>query len=161
MILRFIRVLFTADVMGFLLVLAALAVLTSGIAASVPGTVNTQYFYLICLAATGVGFGVSKTQRNGIQASAGIAALGFLLIWILGARLTQPLLNLLSAIFSTLISLQPNTQIDTSAIQDAWLVIVNASATLMERLRSWLAGFNENITVNDPLIRSLFWILTH
>lgn len=161
MILRFVRLLFTADVMGILLVLSALAVLTSGIAASVPGTLNTQYFFLICLAATAIGFGGSKTQRNGIQASAGIAALGFLLIWIVGARLTQPLLNLLTAIFSTLSTWRPNVQIDITSIQAAWQVIVDASTVLMVRLQTWLAGFDENISVNDSLIRSLFWILIH
>ncbi|MEN9563606.1 MAG: hypothetical protein RIR73_1850 [Chloroflexota bacterium] len=161
MIVRLVRLLFTADVMGILLILSALAVLTSGVAASVPGALNTQYFFLICLAAAVAGFGGSKTRRNGTQASAGIAALGFLLIWIVGARLTQPLLNLLTAIFSTLNTWRPNAQIDMAGIQAAWQVIADASAVLVVRLQTWLVGFNENISVNDPLIRSLFWILVH
>ena len=59
---RFIRQLFTADALGIIFVIAALQIVPIGIAASVPGTVNTQYFFLICLVAAGIGFSWSKTQ---------------------------------------------------------------------------------------------------
>lgn len=165
MILRLMRPLFTADAVGILLVAAALGVLPSGIAASVPDIIDTQRLFLICLAAAAVGLGWSKTQRNGIQASAGIAALGLLFIWILGARLTQPLLDLFAASFSTLKQILPairsDSPIDTSAIQEAWAVIAAASAVLWARLQSWLGSFNTSTAVNDTLIRSLFWVLIH
>lgn len=161
---RFIRQLFTADALGIIFVIAALQIVPIGIAASVPGTVNTQYFFLICLAAAGIGFSGSKTQRNGIQASAGIAALGILFVWILGARLTQPLLNLVSASFTTLMqiipALQTNIPLDTSSIQSAWAVIESASTALWLRLQTWLTGFSSG-SVNDALIRNLIWILLH
>lgn len=159
MMQRLARQLFTADALGILFVIAALQILPFGIAASV--SVNIQYFSLICLVAAGIGYGWSKTQRNGIQASAEIAALGILFVWILGARLTQPLLNLVSASFTTLMQFfQTNLPLDTSSIQSAWAVIASASLALWLRVQTWLTGFASG-SVNDALIRNLVWILLH
>lgn len=161
---RFARQLFNADMLGGIIVIAALQIIPRGIAASVPNTVNTQYFFLIGLIAAGIGFSLSATRRNGIQASAGIAALGILLVWITGARLTQPLFDLASAAFTTLKqiipAIQTNTSLDTTSIQSAWAVISSASAALWLRLQTWLASFN-SAPAKDSLIRSLAWILVY
>lgn len=160
MMQRIARQLLTADAVGILFVIAALQILPFGIAASVSGIRNTQYFFLICLVAAGIGFGWSKTQRSGIPASAGIAALGILFVWILGARLTQPLLNLLSTSFATLMQFFQAIPPETSSIQSAWAVIASASLALWLRVQAWLAGFASG-SVNDALIRNLVWILLH
>lgn len=154
MILRILRPLFTAEALGVIFFLSALATFTSGIAASVSGTVNTQAVLLISLAAAGVAFGWSKTRINGIQASAGIVALGVIFLWILGARLTQPLLVLITQAFSML-----TNQIDSAPLQETWALISEASLALWARLQTWLSGFNANVIVNDSLIRNLFWML--
>ena len=66
---------FNAEVIGLILVAAALQALSYGISASLRNT-NTQYFFWICLVAASISFGVSKSKLKGYQASAGIAALG-------------------------------------------------------------------------------------
>ena len=164
MMQRLTRQLFIADVLACVIVITALKIILTGISASVPNTVNNQYFFVIGLVATSIGFSLSKAQRNGIQASAGIAALGILLVWIIGARLPQPLFDLVSAIFNTLKqvipAIQHDTAVETTAIQSAWAVIASASVTLWSRLQTWLAGFTSK-TVNDALMRSLAWVLLY
>ncbi|HNB34614.1 MAG TPA: transglutaminase-like domain-containing protein [Anaerolineales bacterium] len=161
MIQRFTRQLFTADTLGILIVIAVLQVIPFGIAASVPSTINTQLFFLIGLMAASIGFGWSATRRSGIQASAGIAALSVLLVWITGARLIKPLFDLTIAVFTTLKqvipALQTKSPLDTTSIQAAWVVIVSASSALWMRIQTWLTGFNSD-PVKDALIRSLAWL---
>ena len=79
--------------MGLILVIIALQTLTYGIASSLRNT-DTRNLFWVCLVAALIGLGLSKRKLNGIQASAGIAALGLLGIWILGAGLVSPLLDL-------------------------------------------------------------------
>ena len=89
MITRFFRKIFTADVMGLLLVVAALNTLVFGISASLR-TTDTRYFYYACMIAALTSLGLNKIKCNGIQASAWIVALGVAGVWIIGANLTVP-----------------------------------------------------------------------
>jgi len=161
MIVRLARKISTADVMGFVLFILSLQALTYGISASLRST-DTSNFFWVCLVAAMVSYGLGRFNRNSIQASAGIAALGIIYVWILGARLTQPLLNLGEAVLSIFPQIVPavrfSQQIDTTSISDAWLIIAQSSSTLFVRLQSWMRGFNENITVNDALLRSMAWV---
>ena len=162
MITRLFRKLMTADVMGIVFIILSLQTLTYGVSASLRNT-DTTYFFWICLAAAGISFSLGKSKWNGIQASAWIAALGVLLTWILGARLTQPLLDLGQAVLSTLqqviSSIRYGSVIDATPIIEAWTVIVDASSALLTRLQTWGLGFNKGVTVNDALIRSMVWVL--
>jgi hypothetical protein len=162
MIVRLTRKLMTADAMGIALFILSLQVLTYGVSASLRNT-DTSYFFWVCLASSTLSFGMRKYRWNWIQASAGIAALGVLLIWVLGARLTQPLLVLGKEAFSLVPKIIPAIRyretIDTTSIAETWQTISQASATLLTRLQTWTLGFDRGITINDALIRNIFWVL--
>ena len=162
MILNLVRKLFTANVMGVLLVILAMRLLTYGISASLRDT-DTTYLFPVCLMAALVGLGLSKAKLNGAQASVLIAALGFISVWIMGAGLISPLVDLLKKITLIIPQLNPALRspivIDTNAIAEAWTVVLQASSALAARLQTWLFGFNRNVIVNDALVRNLLWIL--
>lgn len=162
MILRLIRRLFTANVMGTLLVILTLQLLTSGISSSLRDT-DTKYLLPVCLTAALVGLGLSKGKLNGIQASVLIAALGLSGVWILDAALIPPLVDLFKSISPIIPQLNPALHspivVDTQAIAEAWNVVIQASTTLTARLHTWIIGINKNVAVNDALIRNMMWIL--
>ncbi|HXQ34444.1 MAG TPA: hypothetical protein VN843_10555, partial [Anaerolineales bacterium] len=106
MILRLARRLFTANVIGTLLVVLTLQQLTYGISSSLRDT-DTKYLFPVCLTAAFAGLGLSKSKLNGIQASVLIAALGLIGVWILGAALIPPLLALAKSISPILPKLNP------------------------------------------------------
>ena len=159
---RVVNRIFSAEVMGLLLVSVALQALTSGIASSLRNT-DTKYFFWVCLPGSLIAFALSKRSGNGILASVGMVVLGVLGIWVLGARLASPLLDLGDAILTTLAQITPAIRsqipIDRSAIADAWLVIAEASNALSLRFQTWLISLNRNVTVNDALIRNMVWVL--
>jgi len=162
MIVRVGRKIFNADAIGVVLAVIALQTLTFGIASSLRNT-DTRYLFLVCLVAALVGFGLSKRKLSGIQASAGIVALGLLGIWILGASLTSPLLDLGNAILPTIpriirsIYSYTPIGIDTTEIAEAWRVITEASSALMVRVQVWLIGYRNNVIVDDGLVRTMIW----
>jgi transglutaminase-like putative cysteine protease len=49
--------------------------------------------------------------------------------------------------------------IDTTAIAEAWLPVVQASSALAVRVQTWLFSLNRNVTVNDALVRNMVWVL--
>ncbi|MCI0609527.1 MAG: DUF3488 and transglutaminase-like domain-containing protein, partial [Anaerolineae bacterium] len=162
MILRLARKVFTANVIGVLLVIFALQLLTYGISSSLRDT-DTKYLFPICLTAALVGLGLSKSKLNGIQASVLIAALGLIGVWILGAALIPPLIDLFKSISPVIPQLNPALRspivVDTNAIAEAWSIIPQASSALAARLQTWMIGINRNVTVNDALVRNMMWIL--
>jgi len=162
-IARLGKALATAEAMGILLVFVALQIMVYGISESLRNT-DTNNFLLICMVAAMIGYGLSRAGRSKIQASTGIAALGFLIVWILGARLTRPLLDLGQAVLSLVPQITPairdQTPINTSFVIDAWMMCAKASLGLSDRVQTWLAGFNNNVLIDDALLRGMFWILT-
>ena len=162
MMARVLRSMVSAEAMGLVLVVAALQALTYGIASSLRNT-DTKYFFWVCLLGALIAFGWSKRTSNGILASLWMLILGVCGIWILGARLSSPLLELAEAILTILPQIPPalrsQTPIDASAIADAWLGVAEASNALSLRFHTWLMGMNRNVTVNDALIRNMVWVL--
>ncbi|HJR81261.1 MAG TPA: transglutaminase-like domain-containing protein, partial [Anaerolineales bacterium] len=162
MMLRLARWFLSADVLGMLLVSAALQALTYGIASSLPNT-DTDYFFWVCLLAALIAFGLSKRLGSGILASLWMIVLGILGLWILAARLASPLLDLGGAFLATLpqvvVAIREDIPIDTSAVAEAWFVVVEASNALRLRVQMWLLRLNGDVTVNDALIRNMIWIL--
>jgi transglutaminase-like putative cysteine protease len=164
MIVRVGRRIFSADAIGAVLVVIALQTLTYGIASSLRNT-DTRSLFWVCLVAALISFGLSKRKLSGIQASAGMVALGLLGIWILGASLTSPLLDLGNAILPTIPriirSIYSYTPIgvDTTEIAEAWRVITEASSALMVRVQVWLIGYRNNVIVDDGLVRTMIWTL--
>ena len=161
-ITRLVRKLFTAEIMGLALVLLALQLFIYGVTSSLRNT-DTKYFLLACLIALLIGLGLSRRNSKPLQASARIVALGVAGIWILGARLVYPLINLIRSVIIVLPQLIPairfKTPIDASAITEAWLVIVQASVALALRFQTWMIGLDKNVRVNDALLRNMIWLL--
>src|SRR5512134_694391 len=157
--------LLSADVIGLILLVTALQAFTYGIASSLRGASGQQgmYFFWVCLIAALIALGLSKLKLNGIQASAGMAAVGITGVWILGARLASPLLDLGNAIINTVLQIIPalrsDIPIDTTAISDAWLVVAEASGALGFRVQVWLTSIGKDITIHDTLARNLAWTL--
>ncbi|MEP7134290.1 MAG: transglutaminase-like domain-containing protein [Chloroflexota bacterium] len=162
MIIRIARRLFSAEAIGLILVALALQIFTYGVGSSLRGT-DTKYFFYVCVIAALIGLGSGKLKSKPIPASVGIVALGVAGVWILGARLADPLLALLRSITALVPQIIPalrsKTNIDTTAITEAWTPIVAASSALADRLQVWLNGFNRNVNVNDALVRNLVWLL--
>src|SRR5215212_693566 len=101
MISRSLRLIASAETLGLLLVSVALQALTDGIASSLRNT-DTKYFFWICLLGALIAFGLSKQHASGIFTAILMFILGITGLWILGARLTSPLLALGQAILIVL-----------------------------------------------------------
>lgn len=157
--------LLSAEIMGLILLLTALQSFTYGISSSLRSADEYQslYFFWVCSIATLMALGLSKLKLNGIRASVGIVAVGVMGIWILGARLASPLLDLGKAIFIVLPQIIPairsHISIDTTAIANAWFVAAAASGALGARIQIWLMSLNKDVTVNDALVLNLVWTL--
>lgn len=162
MIGRILRKLLSADIMALVLMLTALEALTIGISSSLRNT-DTRYFFWICLAAALVSCVLNRLRFNGIQTSVAMAALGIIGVWILGARLTRPLLDLGNAILDVaplvVSGLRSHNPVDITPVVETWRAVSDASNALSQRIQVWLMGLNRNVTVNDPLVRNMTWTL--
>ena len=159
---RVLRRVFSAEAMGLLLVFAALQALIYGLSSSLRNT-DTERFFWVCLLAAIIAFGLSRRNLNGITGSVGMITLGILGLWILGARLSAPLVDLGDAVLSVapqvIPSLRSRLPIDITEITDAWLVIARASGALGARVQTWMMSLNGDVTVNDALMRNMVWLL--
>lgn len=159
---RVLRRAFSADAMGLILVFAALQALIYGLSSSLRNT-DTRQFLWVCLVAAIIAFRLSRRNWNGSAGSVGMTALGIIGVWILGARLAFPLFDFGSAVLAVLPQIIPAIRsklpIDTTAIADAWLVVAAASNALGARVQTWAMSLNGNVTVNDPLVRNMAWLL--
>src|SRR5215207_2315906 len=162
MLVRLLRRLVSADAIGLILVVSALQAFAYGISSSLRNT-DTRYFFWVCLLAAWIAFGFSKRNLDGVSASLGMLALGILGVWILGAQLTAPLLDLGRAILAIVpqlgSALRSSAFIDMAGIAEAWFAVAQASSALSLRVQAWLISLNETVTVNDGLVRSMVWVL--
>lgn len=171
---RFVRKLFTAEVMGAVLVITALQILVYGISTSLQNPASS-YFSAASLIAASFAWEFGKRNSKLIHAAVGIVALGASSVWITGARLFIPLLNFLWAAISlipqALSFIQtwivqfipvpgkaPLTSIDTSALTQAWFLIVEPSLALAARFQAWFVGWQNHTTINDTLVRNTIWL---
>jgi len=164
MMLRIVRKLMNADILGLFLVVLALEVFVYGVSSSLRDT-EIDYFFYVCVIAALIGLGLGKGKSQPIQASVAIVALGVASIWILGARIANPLMDLIRSIISTILHVIPairfKTTVDTSSIINSWSIIADASINLSLRFQTWLVGFSRNVSVNDELVRGMVWLLLH
>jgi hypothetical protein len=157
------RRLLTAESLALILVISALDIFVYGVGSSLPNT-DTKYFFDVCLIAAVIGWGLAKINSKPIQASAGIVALGVAGLWILGARLASPLVNLMQSMVAILPQIIPAmktktlSEIDTTPVLETWNLIIAASSALSARFQTWFIGFADHLSVNDPLIRNLVWL---
>lgn len=163
MIARLMRTIFTAEVIGWILVVSALEAFTEGISASLRNT-DTRDFFWICFLAALVAFLLGRRNLRGLQAAVVITALGILGVWIVAARLFFPLLALGDAVmelFPQLIqAIRFQLSIDVTAAREAWRAVAEASGALSARLQVWLGGMlDRNVIVNDALVRNMVWML--
>src|SRR5687768_3778163 len=106
MILRLLKKILTVNAAGFVLVLLALQIMTYGVSSSLRET-DTKYLLPICLTSALVGLALSRGKLNSILASVTIAALGFINVWIMGAGLVTPLVDLFKSASSVAPQLNP------------------------------------------------------
>ncbi len=157
---RLLKKLLSAEVLGPVLVIAALQMLTYGVSSSLPGT-DITYLFVVCLLAALLGWMLSRTRRNGFYGALLITAIGLAGIWILGARLFQPLLDWVAAVFGLLSQIAPAIRekipLDMTHVHDTWDVIAQASSTLWTRWQFWLKDIGRDATLSDTLIRNMIW----
>lgn len=162
MIGRILLKIFSAEVMGLILVITALQTFTYGVASSLRNT-DTRYFFLICLIAAWLAWASNKRKLKGAYVAVAMFALGVIGVWILGARLAMPLMDLARSIGLVIPDIIPairsHAPIDTTGIAEAWLVVVQASQALSLRLQTWSMSFTRDVTVNDALVRNMIWML--
>lgn len=156
----FARKLLSTDVLGPLLVIFAIQMLTYGISSSLLGS-DTNSLFLICLIAAAIGWILSATRRKVVSASFVIVLLGLVGIWMMGARLFPPLLDLAQSITVLIPRIVPAIRqkipLDTSLVQNEWMLVVQSSSALAARWQTWLAGLDASVKVDDVLIRSMIW----
>jgi len=162
MIVRLLRKLLSVEILGPILVIAALQMLTYGISSSLPGT-DVGYLFSVCLFAAVLGWVFSRSKLNGFASSLLITALGLTGIWIIGSRLFLPLVDWLKAVLALAPQLMPAIRekipLDFAQVQAAWSVIAQASFALWTRWLFWLKDMSGHVTANDPLIRNMIWSL--
>jgi transglutaminase-like putative cysteine protease len=159
---RVLRRIFSADALGLILVFVALQALIYGLSSSLRNT-DTKQFLWICLLAAMISFGFNRLNFKGITTSVGMIVLGILGVWILGARLSAPLLDFGNAVLSVAPQIVPAIRarlpIDTTEITETWRVVAQASNALSARVQTWAMSLNRDVTVNDGLVRSMAWLL--
>lgn len=163
MIERVGRSLLSADVLGPGLVLLSLQVLALGVSSSLLG-IGTSSLFTICIIAALSGWMLSKSRFKGIYSALLLAGLGLAGIWIMGARLALPLLELGASITGLLSEVLPAIQekapLDTTQVQAAWSLVIQSSSALARRWQTWFVGFSLDVKVNDALIRNMIWSYT-
>ena len=155
MIAGFLRRMMRADALGIVLFIASLQILTYGVSASLP-YVDAKYFFPTCLTAASVSYMLGRGRWNRFGASAGIVALGFLFVWILGANLGKPILSFAREVLR---GLRTGGAADPPAIPGSWAVIAEASSALLTRWQTWVRDLYQGAPINDPLIAGLLWVL--
>src|SRR5258706_4234246 len=164
MIQRIARRFISADTVGLFIVVLALQVFAYGVTSSLSQTDSTYFFY-VCLIAAWLGWGLEKSKLKPLPAAVGIVALGVIGIWILGARLVNPLFDLIrsaAVIVPQIIpAMRSKTIIDATYLIASWSVVTDTSLSLWLRFQTWLGGLNKNISVEDVLVRSMVWLFMH
>jgi transglutaminase-like putative cysteine protease len=159
---RIAKKLLSADALGLVLLFLALQMLAFGVSSSLLKT-ETQSLFMICFIAAVAGWVLSGSKLRGIYAALIVVSLGAAGIWIMGARLFLPLLDLVKSLDTLLPQILPalreKTPMDTSQVQAAWDVTVQYSSTLALRWQTWWKGAGDSIRVNDALIQNMIWSL--
>ena len=160
MIERLAKKFFSADVLGILLILLSLQILAYGISSSLLGA-ETGPLFLICTIAATAGWILCRHKWRGYFASLVIIVLGAIGIWIVAARLVTPLFDLIQSLAGLAPQIIPVLQakitLDTSQVREAWTAVVQFSSILASRWQLWVISFDQNINVDDILIRNMIW----
>lgn len=157
---RVLKRILNADVLGLSLVFAAIEVLLYGAETAIRGVQMSNLFWL-CLLSALLGLSGAKSKWNGRHVAAATITLGVILIWILGARISDSLIDLISSTIKAGPQLFPQISyqfdVDASGITSVWTTISDSSNALMSRWQTWLFGATRNVRVRDTLIRDLIW----
>lgn len=149
-----------AETIGLVLVFFAIQVLLYGMEAFLRGTQIRSLFW-VCLAAALIGLWAGKSRASGLQTSVAMVVLGAVIVWILGAKIAEPMFTLAREFIEAGPQLFPEIQyrvnVDARELMAAWDVIANSSGALMDRWQTWSMSITENIRVNDALIRNMIW----
>ena len=161
MIETIFRRVFTAQVAGGFLLVGAAQTLVYGIT-SVLSDANSKVLAYASLIAVLIGLVLGTKKSKPFQTSAWIAAIGIVGVWILGARLTDALIDLIRQIDLLIPQIIPairfDTHINIEGVRVAWSVISEASHALSLRFQTWIIGIELGVKVDDALIRNMFWL---
>ena len=160
MILRLLKKLLEPEMLSFILALLSLQMLAYGISSSLRGT-EPGYLFTTCIIAAALGWMFSKSKLTGVYASLLIVLIGLASLWIVGAHLALPLVDLFKSFGSMLPQIVPAVRekipLDLSLVQAAWVLVSQNSSALLLRWQSWLAGVANHVTVDDALVRNMIW----
>lgn len=157
---RVLKRIFNAEVIGLVLVYAALQVLLSGVEVFLRGIQSNNLFWA-CLFTALLGLWAGKSRLNGLQASAAMLTFGLIAIWVLGARLIYPLIDLVKSFAAIGPQFIPEFHyrfdVDVNNIYISWNAIRISSNALVDRWQTWLIGLTKDVNVNDALVRNMMW----
>lgn len=157
---RVLKKILNAELAGLGLVFMAIQVLLYGVQTAIRGTQIGDLFW-ICLVGALIGLWGGKSKWNGTQMSAVVVTLGLAVVWMIGARIAGPLIDLIRAVIGAGPQMFPllsyRFDIDAGSVASAWNAISLSSAVLMARWQTWLFGITNDIRVNDVLIRNMNW----
>jgi transglutaminase-like putative cysteine protease len=157
---RVLKRILNTDVLGLSLVFAAIEVLLYGTETAIRGT-QTDNLFWICLVSALLGLSGAKSKWNGTHAAAATVVLGLMVIWILGARIADVLIDLISSTIKAGPQFFPQISyrfdVDASGINSVWNTISDSSSALMNRWQAWLSAATSNVRFRDALIRDLIW----
>ncbi len=159
---RVLKKILNAEVAGLVLVLMAIQVLLLGVRTAIRD-IQVSDLSWSCLAGALAGLLGGRSKWNGRQMSAMLITFGLVGVWIIGARIADPIFDLIRSVIEAGPQIFPQLSyrldIDASGIASAWDSIKLSSAALVARWQTWLFDSTKDVRVNDALIRNMIWTL--
>lgn len=156
-----LRRVFRADVIGMCLVLIAIQVLLYGVGTVIRESESHTLFW-ICMMAAAISFFGAHSRWKVRQLSAALITLGIIAVWIAGAGITGPIVDLIRGLIAAGPQLFPqiNYRFETNVpnVVMLWTAIGDSSAALATRLQASIYDGVEARRLSDVLITNMFWM---
>lgn len=157
---RVLKRIVSADALAACLVLLALQVLLYGVERAVRDAEIHNLFW-ICLLAAAIGFRTALRSWSAKHSTALIIVLGIITFWMVGARVSVPLADLIRSFFTSGVQVFPNISyrfdVDATSMTASWNVVNASSTALLARFQTELASI-ESFRIKDVLIRNMLWM---
>ena len=149
-----------ADAAALCLVFATIQLLLYGVETAFRGT---QTGSLLWVSLVGALFGLlaGKSRWHARHTMAATVVIGLIGVWLIGARIVGPGMDLLRSVIAAGPQIFPEIQyrfeIDARSIASAWSTISTSSTALLTRWQTWLLGAGKSLRLNDELIHDMIW----